>query len=267
MIKVLILNADDLGISRSRNLAILDGYEKGVLKSASLLVNGEYFSEAIDIIKRCRDLSVGAHLNIIEGKAMIADSPLVDKNGIFNKSFLGIFARSRRATFLKAIEAEFRAQIELAKSVCKIDHVDSHVHTHAIAPIFKIAANLANEYKIPFIRTQYEKIYVTPRFGKLFTIKYPINLAKVILLSALTKINVKHIVKPLRSPDSVIGIGYTGMMDFDAVKYGVKSAKEGVIEVIIHPDLNSDEHAITTNAALKDLAGFTTYAALSSDDD
>ncbi|MDR2639518.1 MAG: ChbG/HpnK family deacetylase [Helicobacteraceae bacterium] len=262
MSKVLIVNADDLGISRSRNAAIEEGYKNGVLTSASLMVNGEYFDEAIDIIRRCGDLSVGVHLNIVEGKALIADSPLADKNGAFKRGFVGILLRSGGKSFQKAVEAEFRAQIELAKSVCRVDHIDSHVHTHAIPPIFKIAAKLANEYQIPFIRTQYESAYITPRINKIFTVKYPVNLVKIALLNLFTKINAKHIPKPLKTNDAVIGVGYTGMMDVDTIKYGVRAAKEGVIEIIAHPDLNSSELDMILDASVKDYAPITSYARL-----
>jgi predicted glycoside hydrolase/deacetylase ChbG (UPF0249 family) len=262
MSKILIINADDLGISHSRNAAIEEAYISGVLRSASLLVNGEYFEEAVDIIKRRSDLSVGVHLNIVEGKALISDSPLVDKSGAFKNGFVGVLLRSGGKLFQKAVETEFRAQIELAKSVCRVDHIDSHVHTHAIPSIFKIVSRLANEYQIPFIRTQRESLYITPRLNKIFTIKYPINLIKVILLNTLTKINAKYIVKPLRANDRVIGVGYTGMMDLDAIRYGVKAAKEGVIEVITHPDLNSSELKALLDESIKECAPITSYARL-----
>jgi hypothetical protein len=248
-------------------MAILEGYNSGVLKSASLMVNGEEFNEAVDIIKRCPNLSVGVHLNIIEGQSLTNASALTNKQGLFNKGFIGILLRSRAKGFLEAVEVEFRAQIERARSVCRIDHLDSHVHTHAITPIFKIAVKLANEYKISFIRTQYEKPYIVPCIGKIFTLKYPINIVKIALLNLFTKINLKHIVKPLRSNDSVIGVGYTGMMDFDAIKYGVRAANDGIIEAIIHPNLNSSEHSAVINAALKELFVISNYARLNREND
>ncbi|MDR1451415.1 MAG: ChbG/HpnK family deacetylase, partial [Helicobacteraceae bacterium] len=263
MHKVLIINADDLGISRARNIAILDGYINGVLRSASLLVNGECFDEAIDIIRSCPNLSVGIHLNIVEGTALIRDSALVDQNGGFKRGFLGVLARSNNSAFLQAVEAEFRAQIELAKKVCRIDHLDSHVHIHAIPSIFKVAVRLANEYQIPFIRTQYEKLYLAPSVIKTFAIQYAINLLKVALLNLFTSINVKHIVKPLRSNHYIIGVGYTGMMDLAALRLGVKAAGDGIVEAIIHPDLNANEYDVALSAAVKDYAPLVTYAQLS----
>ena len=51
MQKKFILNADDFGLSKDLNRAVLEGYQAGLLKSASLVANGEAFDEAIGIIK------------------------------------------------------------------------------------------------------------------------------------------------------------------------------------------------------------------------
>jgi hypothetical protein len=262
MKKILILNADDLGISRSRNQAILDGYNNGFLRSASLMTNGDYFDEAIDVIKNCPDLGVGIHLNIVEGKALNVNRNLTNGEGYFNNGFLGIALKSKREDFLKAVETEFRDQIESGLRFTTIDRLDSHVHVHAIPPIFRIAVKLANEYNIPFIRTQREKAYITPRLNKLITFKYPINLLKVILLNAFTKINTQNVTPPLKTNDFVIGVGYTGMMDSDAVKYGLKAIKEGVIEAIIHPDVNGGEYEIAMDKQILELATIANYSTL-----
>jgi hypothetical protein len=171
--------------------------------------------------------------------------------------------KSRNKAFLEAVENEFRAQIELGTRYISFDHIDSHVHTHAITPIFKIAVKLANEYRIPFIRTQYEKPYLTPRVNKLFTIKYPINLIKVILLNLFTRINAKNIIAPLKTNNNIIGVGYTGMMNGETIGYGIKAAKEGIIEIIIHPEPESEESRIV----LRDKTAITNYAYLSDRDE
>ena len=92
--KKFILNADDLGLSNNINKGVIDGYNSGVLKSASICANGDAFLTAInEIMPECPDLCVGVHLNIIEGKALTPAekiSLLEDKNGIFNNSYLVI---------------------------------------------------------------------------------------------------------------------------------------------------------------------------------
>ena len=72
--KKFVLNADDFGMSKAFNTAIQEGYNAGILKSTSLVANGEAFDEAVSkVVKACPDLGVGVHLNIIEGKSLCED--------------------------------------------------------------------------------------------------------------------------------------------------------------------------------------------------
>ena len=89
MIKTVIVNADDFGMSKAYNTAIMEGAKKGLLKSTSLVANGEAFQEAIErVIPECPELGVGVHLNIIEGKALTKNlTELTDESGKFNNSY------------------------------------------------------------------------------------------------------------------------------------------------------------------------------------
>ena len=262
MNKNFILNADDFGMSHAFNQAVLEGYNNGILTSASICANGVFFEEAInETIPNCKNLSVGIHLNIIEGKSLTHCPLLTDKNGNFNNGYIAILLKSFNKDFMSQAEQEFRAQIEKIISVVKVDHIDSHVHTHAIPPIFKLTVKLAKEYNIPYVRTQHEKMYFVPSFKKHFNLKYPPNILKIILLNTFTHFN-KPIAKSykLKTNDYLIGVGYTGMMDEKTIEYGLKAIKKDCIaEALIHPckyeELNKDSHhfeyMLTKNTTLK----------------
>ena len=47
----LIVNADDFGRSRSINEAVIRAHTEGILTTASLMVNGEAFSEAVELAR------------------------------------------------------------------------------------------------------------------------------------------------------------------------------------------------------------------------
>ena len=52
--KKFILNADDFGMSKAFNRAVLEGYHNGFLTSASLCANGKAFNAAVnEIIPEC----------------------------------------------------------------------------------------------------------------------------------------------------------------------------------------------------------------------
>lgn len=266
--KKFILNADDFGMSKAYNRAVLEGYESGILKSTSLTANGEAFEEACEkVIPACPDLGVGIHLNIIEGKSLCPDlDQLTDNQGNFNNSFGALLLKSlnpNNKAFMEQIEKEFRAQIEKVMSRTKVTHIDSHVHTHSIPKIFELTAKLAKEYGIKQIRTQFEKPYLMPDASRIFNRKYPINLVKVALLEFFTLINEKTVVKyGLTTNDYLLGVSFTSMMNSLAISYGLMAIKydKVVVEALIHPcryedgtiDNHFEEFQITKNQKLKE---------------
>lgn len=268
MSKKFILNADDFGMSKALNKAVLEGYSEGILKSASLTANGEAFDEAVEsVIPKCPDLGVGIHLNIIEGKALCSDADtLINNNGEFCNSYVQLLLKSynpKEKDFLPQVEREFRRQIETVMSKTPVTHIDSHVHVHSIPPIFEMVCRLANEYGIKQIRTQFERPYIIPAVKKHLTIKYPVNLIKVILLNTFTMFNENAVQKwGLKTNDYLIGVSYTSMMDALSVSYGLMAVKYDnvTVEALIHPcryedgtiDNHFNEYLICKNKKLKD---------------
>lgn len=265
--KKFILNADDFGMSNAFNKAVLDGYNSGFLTSASICANGDAFSAAVnEIIPECPNLGIGVHLNVIEGNSMqdfTKTSMLTNLNGVFNNGYLKLIYLSNNQLFLEQLEREFRIQIETVLKYSKVDHLDSHVHVHAIPKIFELTCKLADEYGIKQVRTQFEKFYFVPSVTKHINFKYPPNLLKIILLNSFTMNNKKSIEKyNLSTNDYIVGVGYTGLMDDKTVLHGLMAIKEDVtVEALIHPcsffdqktkNQHQTEFMITQNLDLKD---------------
>ncbi len=61
---VLIVTADDFGISRGVNRGIVQAHREGILTSTSLMVNRPAAVEAADLARACPALSVGLHLEL-----------------------------------------------------------------------------------------------------------------------------------------------------------------------------------------------------------
>ena len=262
--KEFILNADDFGMSKDFNRAVLYGYNNGFLKSTSICANGEAFENAInEVLPECPDLGLGVHLNIIEGKSLTNCDMLTDRNGQFNNGYISLILKSNNKEFLKQTEKEFRAQIEKVLKFAKPDHIDSHVHTHAIPNLFKIAVRLAKEYEIPFIRTQHEEMYFIPDVLKHLNIKYPPNILKIFLLNYFTKLNLKTLENTgIKTNKYLLGVGYTGLMDDMTIEYGLSALPEEnlISEALIHPckynnnrkNQHLTEFLITQNKTLED---------------
>ena len=261
--KKFILNADDLAKSEFHNNAVLEGYKKGFLKSASIMANMPSFKDALyRVVQPNPELGIGIHLNLIEGKAINQNlKTLCDNNGNFKNGYLSLLLKSNNRNFLKEVEIEFRSQIELAQKYIQLTHVDSHVHIHSIPAIFEITAKLAKEYNIKQIRTQAEIPYVI--INKTNYKKYAINLIKIALLNYFTLKNKTTVKKySLTTNDYIIGVGYTGMMSSSSVLEGLRKIKgEYTVEALIHPakyyddtiNSHTKEFEITQDEMLKDL--------------
>lgn len=86
MIKQVVVNADDLGLSIGTNRGIEKAYRQGILTSASIMPAGPAFTDAIRLAKRCPGLGVGIHLSLSWGKAVSSSQEipdLIDSQGYF----------------------------------------------------------------------------------------------------------------------------------------------------------------------------------------
>lgn len=268
----LVFNSDDFGISLETNLAILEGHSQGAVTSASILANGEFYKQGIDeVLPEIPSLGRGVQLNIVKGKSLTGPSLIINSDKEFNKGYFYFLYNSCNKKLLEQIEAEFRAQIEKIMADTEIYHINSHMHIHAIPNIFNLVVKLALEYKIKFIRTQYERPYFV--FHKALNSNYPSNL----LLNTFSAIN-KGLINGLNSKadddkiginDYFIGVNYAGYMDESTILAALSNLKnikdDKIIEIAIHPRSlgyggyinNYKEFLTSINPVIKD--GITKY--------
>lgn len=130
----LIVNADDFGLSRGVNNAILAAHTGGILTSASLMANQAASDHAIDMLRQMPNLGVGIHLNLTSGSPVLParqvptlvgpDGAFHHRDALFRKFWLFQVSAAQ-------IEAEFRAQIRWLKDRgVQPLHADSHLHVH-----------------------------------------------------------------------------------------------------------------------------------------
>lgn len=263
--KKLVFNSDDFGASKAFNLGIQKGFDAGVLTSTCILANGVAFESGVEeILPQMDGIGIGVHLNIIEGKSLTNPSMLCDSSGEFNNGFSQILMKSYDKRFITQVEAEFRAQIEKILRKTPVDHINSHVHTHAITNIFSLTCDLAKEYGIKCVRTQFEHPYFIPNLKKHLSPKYPVNLIKVALLNHYSARNkIKARANDFITNDYILGVTYTGYMDEDAIVYGLKSIKKDCLtEILIHPTFydegqvlkpfNYGEYMLTQSPTIKE---------------
>jgi len=239
----LIVHADDLGLSRAFNTAILEAAKAGFLTSTCLRVNGSAYEEAIkEVLPECPELGMGLHLNLVEGKTtkqcISNSSELYFTDGTYRLGFVGLYRGRKSKNLLQEIEGDYRDQIERALKVCSLDHFNSHQHSHAIPELFEIVCRLAKEYGIRYVRLPQERFYYAAPLSRHLTPWYGVNLAKFAILNAQAKRNIETAKKHgILTNDYFVGISYTARMDENTLLSGLKALEKatGLIEVLFHP--------------------------------
>lgn len=146
----LILHSDDFGLHPEVNRAILAAAEKGVLSSASLMMNGAAVQDAVEKARACPSLGVGLHLNVVRGRPLSdpADVPsLVDEEGRFFNSMGVLLWRSwRGALSVSEIHHEYAQQLHaMERYGITPTHFDGEKHSHLLLPEATLAVKRLSE--------------------------------------------------------------------------------------------------------------------------
>ncbi len=152
----LIIRTDDVGMSHSVNMAMQRLVETGLPMSVTVMFACPWYQEAVEILKRHPEVSVGVHLTLnsewknyrwgpVAGSEAVRS--LVDSNGYF---FSSAEALHQNHPVLAEVEKELRAQIDRAlRSGLKIDFVDPHMGTATAYPEFReITERVARDYSL-----------------------------------------------------------------------------------------------------------------------
>ncbi len=151
---ILIIRTDDVGMSHSVNIAMQRLVETGLPVSVTVMFACPWYQEAVEILKRHPQVSVGVHLTLnsewknyrwgpVAGAEAVPS--LVDSNGYF---FQSAAALHDHHPVPAEIETELRAQIDRAlRSGIKIDFVDPHMGTALAYPEFReVTERVARDY-------------------------------------------------------------------------------------------------------------------------
>ncbi len=261
----LVVVADDFGKSSSVNRAIAEAHEKGIVTAASIMPGGEAFEEAVRISRSSRSLSVGLHLTLCDGNAVLPRSSipdLVDETGCFEKSPSLAWIRYSRSGLLKQLDKEIEAQFDRVKKAgIQPSHVDSHHHIHMQPSVFSLLCRHASRHGVEWVRVPAEPvslIFACTRRGVLPLIEW----AVFGILGFSHKKKMRQ--RGLQTADCVYGLSRTGHLD-EAYLLKMAGALKGagsdgghprdnvqVMEIFSHPDSGTaagrrELHALTSS--------------------
>lgn len=229
-VKRLIVNADDFGMHESINRSVEDAHRRGVLTSASLVVNTQNFDEAVEIAKRNKTLGVGIHLTLIDEEPVAPKEKIpsiLDKDGRLFKVFATEFCMKviKGESKLTHVAEECEAQIlKFIRSGLVPTHVDSHQQLHLFPPIFNCLKPILKKYGIKNVRTlnvpwsDYRRAEIL-RIG-------------VALFAKLARLWQGP---EYKSPDYYFGFFNSGNINTDYFKEILSKLKAGTAEISLHP--------------------------------
>lgn len=146
----LIVNADDFGYNRGVNRGVITAFNKGIVTSTTIMVNGDCFEEAADLINICRDeLGVGLHINLTRGKPVSFPSKvpsLLDNQGFFWQ----INTLYQKNLVKEEVREEITSQVKKLKDYgIKPTHMDAHHHLQYHTLILEVLMETALDLKLP----------------------------------------------------------------------------------------------------------------------
>jgi len=178
--KLLIIHADDLGVSHSENMASIEAIEHGSVRSASVMMPTPWVLEVVDYAKAHPDThDFGLHLVLssewkyykwgpVNSKDKV--SSLVDEYGYFHDD-------CRTDLNLDEVEKELKAQVDRAYSMgLEPTHLDTHMRCLMqtegliemylkIGQLYRLPVFVLNESLTPELKDKYDvKVVVDETF-------------------------------------------------------------------------------------------------------
>lgn len=231
--KRLVINGDDLGLLPGIDRGLARAADEGLLSSVSLLANGPSFEGGAALALDRPELGVGAHLALVEGRALTGwdDGGLGRGPGNRLPEDYRAFVRdyALRRIGIRRVTRELRAQLErILDTGIRPDHLDGHQHLHLFPPVARVFAGLAREYGIPCVRL--------PRLDG------PEADGRPGLRGRLIRLGVRRSVRAYGNafvrPDVLLGTGCSGNLTLGAFRRLVKAFSTGpaaTAELMCHP--------------------------------
>lgn len=237
MSKQLIVNADDFGRHVLIDRAVEMGVQRGLIRSATVMVTGTAFDDAVALARRTPALGMGIHFTLVNARPVLppdlipslidpATGELWPDHGVFVKRFLSGKIK------LPEVAKECRAQLDTFLSTGLVPtHADSHQHMHVLPGIIDIIIDFCLDHGIPAMRIPAIPV-------SLFATR-PGNLGEQVGRMGLHVLSErarrKAVAAGLRVPEHFGGIVAGEAVDKKALRRILLTLKEGTTEIMLHP--------------------------------
>jgi chitin disaccharide deacetylase len=243
-VRRLIINADDFGLTRGVNRAVVELHQAGVLSSATLMAQAPATEDATQLALATPSLGVGCHVVLVDGEPVSNPSAirtLVDPGTGRFYADLGTFMSKLLLGQIRPadIQAEAAAQIALLKNRgIPLTHIDTHKHTHMFPAVLRPLLRAAMAMGIRAVRNPFE-----PAWSRRATPHAP--LARRMQVSAPSSLEpaFRRIVDDhgFTTTDGSFGVLATGTLNAGAISSLLQRIPKGTWELVTHPGYNDED--------------------------
>lgn len=234
MSPLLIVNADDYGLTEGISLGILRGHREGIVTSASVLAIGPAYPKVAQLLADHPDLGIGVHLAAVgEDPPLLSRSEvptLFDGKGELYETWSSFLAQAIRGRIdPDDVRREFTAQLECVRELgLPITHLDAHQHLHLWPSMCKVVLDLACRYGIRAVRV--------PRFKPTSVSGLGVTVLGWRLARRAARVGLAY-------PQDAVGIEVAGHLDEPCLQDVLgRLATRGrpAVELTVHPGEDDD---------------------------
>lgn len=249
----LIVNADDLGLTRGVNRAIFETIRDGIVTSTTLMANSAAYQDAVAQIHSNTNAerpSVGCHVLLVDGEPLSPAKSVPslletkNKNGSFRTSLLPFLSLAAQGKIDPGeIEREAKAQFKkLQASGVKVSHFDTHKHTHIFPGVYQPLIRAAKACGIQALRNPFAPVRPLafahlvrrPKLWKRYSQVRVLRRFEEGFRQAVADAGMK-------TPDGSFGIVSTGYLDEKLFTAVMGCLPEGTWEFVCHPGYNDPD--------------------------
>jgi hopanoid biosynthesis associated protein HpnK len=244
IMKELIINADDFGLSSGANRAIIRAWREGILTSTSLMVTGEAFDEAVALARENPGLQVGLHLTLVQGRAALPHGgfpSLADGAGDFPNDPV---MAGMRYFFLRPLHGQLQREIagQIEKFLATglpLSHIDGHLNIHMHPTVFDILLPLMPRYGITTFRLSRERLFTDLSIARR---RYVGKSADAFIFGRLAaRCRPELEMRRIGYAAEVKGLLNSGQMTEAYLLAALDRLQDGLTEIYFHPGCHPDE--------------------------
>jgi hopanoid biosynthesis associated protein HpnK len=241
----LIVNADDFGRSSSINRAVIQAHQRGILTTASLMVNGAAVEEAVALAHEHPCLGVGLHVTLSHGTSALPYTRIPDLVDL-GRNFSNDAPRAGFRYFTNKrchsqIEEEVAAQFARFRATgLELDHVNGHLQFHLHPTVFNILCRRAKEWGIERMRVTHDPLAMN---AKLAGGRWAYRLSHAFIFRILSGSARRRLgALGIKSTEHVFGLMQNALVDENYIRALLSRLPAGDSELYSHPSLDEFKH-------------------------